>query len=154
MDFNNTEIAFASKSKGELRNALLLFNVMKRPWIVRLGKWASSVALKIRFPIGWIVKPTLYRQFVGGETIDDCKKVVARLAASGVCGALDYSAEAEKTPEGILATFEETKRSIENAAVNENIPYAIFKPSTLTTDALLSKVSEKSGPLTPAEEKE
>lgn len=152
LDFKNTKIAFARKSDGELRNAYMLFNVMKRPWIVNLGKLASNIALSIHFPIGWAVKPTLYKQFVGGETLIDCNKTVNDLAASGVKSALDFSAENEQTPAGIEATFAETKHSIENAALNKNVAFAVFKPSTLTTDYILRKSSETPDNLAPEEE--
>lgn len=154
MDFNNTEIAFGRKSDSELRNAHMLFNVMKRPGIVKAGKWASNIAGKLSFPVGWAVKPTLYRQFVGGETLEDCDRTVDALERAGVKAALDFSAESEQTPEGIEATFAETKRSIENAARNKNIAYAVFKPSTLTTDAILCKASEHPSELTPEEQAE
>ncbi len=148
LDFNNTEIAFSSKSKSELRNALLLFNVMKHPGIVKLGKYASQIALKIHFPLGWIVKPTLYKQFVGGETLQESTKYINFLKQYNVKATMDYSAESEQTPEGIKATFEETLRSIDFAKGNPNIAYAVFKPSTLTTDEVLSKASEKREELT------
>ncbi len=61
---------------------------------------------------------------------------------------LDYSAESEQTPEGIQATFEETLRSIDFAKGNTNLAYAVFKPSTITTDELLAKASEKREELT------
>ncbi|MDR1357510.1 MAG: proline dehydrogenase family protein [Tannerellaceae bacterium] len=154
LDFNNTEIAFASKSKSELKNAYLLFNVMKHPGIVKLGKWACQVALKIRFPLAWIVKPTLYKQFVGGETLQDCTKHINLLKLSNVKSTLDYSAESKQTPEGIRATLEETLRSIDFARENHDIAYAVFKPSTITTDELLCKVSEKNEKLTLTEIKE
>lgn len=143
LDFNNTEIAFSSKSKGELRNAYMLYTVMKYPWIVKSGKWASNIAIKIHFPLAWIVKPTLYKQFVGGETLKDCKKIVDHLSKSNVKSTMDFSAEGEQTPEGILATFEETLRSIDNAKGNPFIAYAVFKPSTITRDEVLAKASEK-----------
>ena len=143
LDFNNTEIAFASKSDGELRNALMLFNVLKSPWIVKAGKFAGLAALKIHFPLGWIVKPTLYRQFVGGESLEECRRHVDALYGIGVESTLDYSAESKQTPQGIEATYAETLRSIDFAAANEGIAYAVFKPSTLVADDVLSKASEK-----------
>jgi len=143
LDFNNTEIAFSAKSKGELRNAYMLYTVMKYPWIVKFGKWASNIAIKIHFPLGWIVKPTLYKQFVGGETLDDCKKIVNHLSKSNVKSTMDFSAEGEQAPKGILATFEETLRSVDNAKGNPNIAYSVFKPSTITRDEVLAKASEK-----------
>ncbi|MDR2496092.1 MAG: proline dehydrogenase family protein [Tannerellaceae bacterium] len=152
LDFNNTEIAFASKSDGELRNALMLFNVLKHPFIVKAGKLAGLTALKLHFPLGWIVKPTLYRQFVGGETLEDCRRHVDALQAKGVKSTLDYSAESRQTPRGIAATFAETLASIDFAAANAGIAYAVFKPSTLVTDEVLAKASEKREALSTEEE--
>jgi proline dehydrogenase len=143
LDFNNTEIAFSTKSKGELNNAYLLYTVMKYPWIVKCGKWASNVAIKIHFPLNWLVKPTLYKQFVGGETLEECKKTVDLLSKSKIKSTMDFSAEGEQTPEGILATFKETLRSIDNAKGNPNVAYSVFKPSTITRDEVLAKASEK-----------
>ena len=103
LDFNNTEIAFSAKSQSELQNAYLLF---KHPWIVKCASAASNIALKIHFPLAWAVKPTLYKQFVGGETLEDCRKVIDHLRSFNVRSTLDFSAEGEQTPAGIQATFE------------------------------------------------
>ncbi len=148
LDFNNTEIAFSAKSNAELRNANMLFNVMKYPWIVRLGKIASNIALKIHFPLGWIVKPTLFKQFVGGETLEECSKTTDYLYRFNVKSTFDYSAESEQTPEDIKVTFKENLRMIDFVKDNPKVAYAVFKPSTLTTDDLLSKASEKKEKLT------
>ncbi|MBP5229284.1 MAG: proline dehydrogenase family protein [Bacteroidales bacterium] len=154
LDFNNLEVAFSSKSKSELKNAYLLFNTIKRPGMVKFLKGASNLALKIKFPIGWAVKPTLYKQFVGGETLLDCEKTISHLKQFNVKSTLDFSAEGEQTPEGIQYTFEETMRSIDFAKDNPNLAYAVFKPSTITTDYLLSKASERRAELTEDEKKE
>jgi proline dehydrogenase len=154
LDFNNTEIAFSSKSKSELKNAYLLFNVMKHPGVVKFGKFACAIALKIHFPLGWLVKPTLYKQFVGGETLEDTARYINFLEKYNVKSTLDYSAESKKTPAGIQATFKETLRSVDFARKNPNIAYAVFKPSTLTTDEILSKASEKREKLSIDEVKE
>ncbi len=154
LDFNNTKIAFEAKTDAELRNAYILFNTIKHPFLVKLAKWGTNLALKIHFPLGWIVKPTLYKQFVGGETLRDCEKTIHLLKRFGVKSTLDFSAEGEQSSEGIKATMEETLRSIDNAKDNPNIAYAVFKPSTITTDALLSKASEHPDQLTDAEKSE
>lgn len=154
LDFDNTEIAFSAKSDGELANAYLLFNTIKHPWLVKLAKAGTFAALRLHIPLGWAVKPTLYRQFVGGETLQDCEGVIRHLQAFNVRSTLDFSAEGEQTPAGIQATFEETLRSIDYAKGNSNLAYAVFKPSTLTTDALLAKASEEGGELTIEEVKQ
>lgn len=154
LDFNNTEIAFSAKSEGELKNAYLLFNTIKHPWLVKCAKIGTQVALKIHFPLAWAVKPTLYKQFVGGETLQDCSKAIDHLMKFNVRSTLDFSAEGEQTPAGIQATFEETMRSIDYAKGNDKLAYAVFKPSTITTDELLAKASEKRGELTIEEVKQ
>lgn len=148
LDFDNTEIAFSSKSQSELKNAYLLFNTLKYPCLVKCAGVASTIALKVHFPLAWAVKPTLYKQFVGGETLSDCTKAIDHLRQFNVRSTLDFSAEGEQTPDGILATFEETMRSIDFAKGNDNLAYAVFKPSTITTDGLLAKASEKRSELT------
>lgn len=148
LDFNNTEIAFSAKSEGELKNAYLLFNTIKYPGLVKFAKWATLIALKIHFPLAWAVKPTLYKQFVGGETLQDCEKAINHLKEFNVMSTLDFSAEGEQTPGGIQATFDETIRSIDYAKENKNLAYAVFKPSTITTDELLAKASERHSELT------
>lgn len=154
LDFNNLEVAFSSKSKSELKNAYLLFNTIKNPGLVKFLKGASNIALKLHFPIGWAVKPTLYKQFVGGETLDDCNKIIDHLKQFNVKATLDFSAEGEQTPEGIQATFEETLRSIDFAKGNPNLAFAVFKPSTITRDEILSKASEHPEQLSDSEKKE
>jgi proline dehydrogenase len=154
LDFNNTEVAFSSKSDSELKNAYVLFNTIKSPSLVKCASLASNVALKIRFPLSWAVKPTLYKQFVGGETLEDCNKIINHLKKYNVKSTLDFSAEGEQTPKGIEKTFDETIRSIDFAKGNPNLAYAVFKPSTIITDELLTKASEKYSEMTIDEIKE
>lgn len=148
LDFNNTEIAFSAKSQSELKNAYLLFNTIQYPWLVKCASVGCQVALKLGIPLGWAVKPTLYKQFVGGETLQDCTNAINHLRKFNVRSTLDFSAEGEQTPQGIKATFEETIRSIDFAKGNDNLAYAVFKPSTIVTDELLAKASEKREELT------
>ena len=55
LDFNNTEIAFSAKSQSELKNAYLLFNTIKYPWLVKCASVVSNIALNIHIPLGWSI---------------------------------------------------------------------------------------------------
>lgn len=153
VSFDNTEIAFKSKSNYDLNRSYLLFSALAQTWIVRLGGGITQNFLKIGFPVNWFVKPTIYRQFVGGETISECIPTVEQLSKFNVKAILDYSVEGTDSLDGITHALEETLRTIANAASNPNIPFAVFKPTAFTTSAVLTKVSagEK---LTEAEEQE
>lgn len=153
LNFSNTEIAFRSKSDAELKSTKFLFEIMKSPFLVKMGKTMSELAIAIHFPIGWAVKPTIYKHFVGGETLEKCAPCVAELLKYNVLSTLDYSAEGAEGDYYIQRTFNETLRSIEFARGNKGIAYAVFKPTAITRFEILEKKSANRA-LTESEQKE
>ncbi len=141
LDFNDTKIAFQSKSNRDLRQAHFLFNTLARPIVVKTGKLFLNVALAIHFPIKWVVKPTVYKHFCGGEIISECDPVVHKMARYGVESILDYSVEGKENEADIQAALEETLRTIDNAGGNEHIPFAVFKPTAFGRSQVLEKAS-------------
>jgi proline dehydrogenase len=141
MHFDNTEIAFRMKSDRELAKAFLLFTVIGKPWVVNLGSGMVNVALKIHFPIGWLIKPTVYSHFCGGVTLEDCRPAVERLSAFRVKAILDYSVEGKESEEDYEAALVETLKSIRFASGHPNIPFAVFKPTAFTSHSVLEKAS-------------
>ncbi|PKP15508.1 MAG: hypothetical protein CVU06_16440 [Bacteroidetes bacterium HGW-Bacteroidetes-22] len=95
-DFKNTAIAFQMHENSSLRRAYWLFKSISSPSLVRTGNAIVVQALKIGLPVRWAIKPTIYRQFVGGETIKECSPVVQNLAGYGVKSVLDFSIEGKE----------------------------------------------------------
>jgi proline dehydrogenase len=141
ISFDNTEIAFKSKTDNDLRRSYMLFKTLAHNSLVRIGGALTQTAIRMQIPVNWIVKPTIYKQFVGGETIAECAETVHELAKYNVKAILDYSVEGREAPEDIQAALEETLRSISNAGKEPNIPFAVFKPTAFTTANVLTKVS-------------
>ncbi len=141
ISFDSTEIAFRIKSNRELQKAHFLFRAISSSGLVNIGGLFSRFAIKIRFPINWIVKPTIYSHFCGGETIDDCRPTIEKLARFKVRSILDYSVEGGEDPGQIEATLEETLKTVTNAAGNPNIPFAVFKPTAFCQSDVLRKKS-------------
>ena len=79
ISFENTEIAFQSKSNKDLKRAYWLFKMIASPTFVKFGKIATSFALKLHLPINSIVKSTIFRQFCGGESIGECDSVIYKM---------------------------------------------------------------------------
>jgi len=150
--FENTQIAFASKSNNDLKRAKLLFKTIASPTMVKIGTGLVNTALALHIPIAWAVKPTIYAHFCGGTTIKDCEPVVETLAKYNVKSILDYSVEGKENIEDINNALEETLRAIKNAGQNPNIPFAVFKPTAFTRHEILVKMSD--GTLSEAEQKE
>ena len=144
ISFDDTNIAFNSKSDADLRRAFALFKTIANPVLVKLSKRLINTARFFHFPVAWAVKPTIYRQFVGGETIKDCEKLVRTLEKYNVKAILDYSVEGISTEEYIQHTIEEILRTIDIAAIDPNIPFAVFKPTALCSESVLEKASTDS----------
>lgn len=139
--FENTEIAFQYKTNGELNKAYWLFKIVGSPVVVRIGKVLTHLALALRIPVAWAIKPTIYSHFCGGETIEESVPVIRKLEPFGVRAILDYSVEGKERPEDIQAALEETLKTIYNAGSDPNIPFAVFKPTAFTRAEVLEKMS-------------
>jgi len=141
IDFKDTKIAFISKSDLDLKKAKFLYKVMGSRAITKVSKLLTQFAMRLHIPIKWAIKPTIYNHFVGGETIQECDKAVRNLSKHNVGAILDYSVEGKEAIEDINKALAETLDSIKNAGKNDNIPFAVFKPTAFTTSAVLTKVS-------------
>ena len=71
LSFDNTETAFAYKSDAELKRAHLLFELMGKPWIVKLGSRLAPWSIRAGLPVNGLIKKTIFTQFVGGESVED-----------------------------------------------------------------------------------
>ena len=49
VSFDNTEVAFQSKSDGELSQSYWLFKLISNPFLVKLGSKTAPLALNIGF---------------------------------------------------------------------------------------------------------
>ena len=139
IDFNNTKVAFEWKTDKELNKAVFLFNMIKNNVLVKVGAAMTNIAISIRFPIAWAVKPTVYQHFVGGETLESCDALIEKFNKFNVKAILDFSVEGGDTEEKINIALEETLRTIDNAAKNPNVPFAVFKPTAFCYAEVLEK---------------
>lgn len=143
IDFNNTKIAFHTKSTMELRKAKILFTFMGKDKMVKFGKTMYFFCKRIHFPVNWAIRPTIYKHFVGGESLEDCLGVVKELHKSKIKSILDYSAEGSVGETAIQSSFSEIMNSIDYAGRTTGIAFAVFKPSAMSYPELLEKVSTK-----------
>lgn len=154
LNLNNTKIAFDYKSNNQLQKARLMFKMVSRPWMVRIGKYITRFALFIRFPVRPFVKPTIFSQFCGGETIDECDKTINSIGKYNVGSILDYSVEGTEESDAHKKTAKHILETIEKAANTANIPYAVFKVSGVSRDSFLEKINDKLDDLSEDEKKE
>lgn len=151
-DLGDTRIAFAHMSDGDLWRAQQLFRIIGNGTITAVGSWATKAALALHLPIKSVIKATIFKQFVGGETIEECLKTSARLAKSHVGTILDHSVEGQEDEDTLDHTVEEILRTINVARTHKEVPFSVFKPTGISRFALLEKKS--AGTLTSEEQVE
>ncbi len=153
INFSDTATAFRNMSNLQLRKSYLLFSTLSYPWIVSTGKILTNVAFKLRLPVKGLVKSTVFNQFCGGESIEDCSKSIDELVQSGVASILDYSVEGKEEEADFDATKDTIIHTIEFGSKNQGVPISVFKPTGLSRFALLEKVSAGES-LNPKEQEE
>lgn len=143
LNFDNTEIAFRNKSNAELNQAYWLFKIISSNFLTQVGPPITNFLLSKGFPIQGLIKQTIFKQFCGGETIQECENTIAQLAAAKVGTILDYSVEGEEEEEVFDFTCEEIIRTIERAEHDKRIPLTVFKVTGIGRFALLEKLDAK-----------
>lgn len=151
--FENTEIAFRSKNDADLNRAFWLFKIIGNPSVVKFGKWATNFALSINLPIDPLIKKTIFKQFCGGTTIQDCEQTIQQLSNFKIGTILDYSVEGKIKEEDFEKTTDEIVATIVRASKDTSIPYAVFKITGIATFSLLEKANSTENELTDSEKK-
>ncbi|MDB5261889.1 MAG: proline dehydrogenase [Adhaeribacter sp.] len=152
ISFDNTAIAFANKSDAELFMMYTLFATMNNNFLVKTGGKLVRKAFRWNLPVKFLIKPTIFSHFCGGENLLECNEAIKKLAAARIGTILDYSVEGENDEKSFDATYKEILATIEKAHRSENIPFSVFKITGLADGNILKKVQEKIK-LTEAEEK-
>jgi len=138
--FEDTRIAFEAKSDGELRKMYALFAAMNNGSLVQAGSGLMQSALKLGFPgTKFLIKNSIFKQFCGGETIQECQPVIAELGRYHIGTILDYSVEGTGNDRSFDRTRDEILATIAQAATTPNIPFSVFKVTGLLPTALLEK---------------
>jgi len=140
ISFENTGNAFAYKSDAELKKAEFLFSSMSHQWLVDLGIKLTPWIIRSGLPVKGIIRNTIFRQFVGGETLEQTAAVATKLGKYGVQVILDYGVEGKEGEENFDKACNEFIKVIEYAATQPNIPLMSLKVTGIARFGLLEKL--------------
>lgn len=143
LNFDDTEIAFRSKSNAELNAAYWLFKMISSNFLTKVGPPITNFMLSMGLPVKGIIRATIFKHFCGGETIAECEDTIRQLASGHVGTILDYSVEGEDEEAVFDFTCQEIIRTIERAAGDERIPITVFKITGIGRYGLLEKMDAK-----------
>ncbi|MBT2556625.1 proline dehydrogenase family protein [Hymenobacter sp. ISL-91] len=141
ISFEDTAVAFASRSNSELRKMYALFAAMNNPTLVKTGGGMMKMALKWHLPgTKFLIKKSIFEHFCGGETIQECLPVIDELGRYDIGTILDYSVEGEGNDQSFDATTTEILATLDLAHRSKHIPFSVFKVTGVGEVAILEKI--------------
>jgi proline dehydrogenase len=143
LSFNNTKNAFAYKSDKDLKQAKTLFRTMGYQWLVEIGTRVTPLVVRGKLPIiDKLIRGTIFRQFVGGETLEETKPAAQKLAEFNVKVILDYGVEGKEGEANFEHACQQFIKNIQYAATQPNIPYISIKLTGMARFGLLQALHE------------
>ena len=140
IDLQDTRIAFERKTDGQLRKMAWLFGMMSSSFMVRLGSRLGLLGLRLRLPVEGVIRNTVFEQFCGGASLEECLETVRELAAYGVETVLDYGSEAKESEADFDRTLGEFLKAVAFAGANRSMGIVSLKVTGLARFAILQKI--------------
>ena len=140
ISFDNTEIAFAYKSDRDLKHSHWLYSLMGKPWLVQVGARLAPWSIRVGLPVKGMIRKTISRQFIGGESLEQTIPVAKQLAEYNVDVILDYAVEGKEGEENYQHACDEFIRVINFAATQPNTPFMSVKVTGMARFGLLEKI--------------
>ena len=151
--FDDTQVAFKMKKNFHLYNAIFLFNIITRKLLVTVFTNLTLLMLKMKLPVKWILKRTIYKHFCGGVDLIECQKIISGMHSMNVHSILDYSVEGQKNELSFENSCKKKIDIINSVSKSDAIPFAVFKPSSIGRYDLFKLISSEKN-LSIAEEEE
>ena len=138
--FDNTEVAFRYRSDSDLKLAHFLFSSMNSPLITKVGIAVTKFSISARLPIGGLIKNTIFRQFCGGESMQEAADTAEKIGKYHVGVILDYGVEGKESESEFDKATNEFIKAIKFASGKKNIPFVSLKVTGFARFALLEKI--------------
>jgi proline dehydrogenase len=142
ISFENTEMLLPYKTTKELKEAKFIFKTMNYQPLIDLGVRLTPLAIKLHLPVRGLVRRTIFKQFVGGETLEETGAVASALANYGIKVILDYGVEGKEGEASFEHATEEFIKTIRYAASQPNIPFISVKVTGIARFELLKRLNE------------
>ena len=138
MDYEPILSPFQSKNTLDLKE---FCKIISNKTLTNIGKSILEISLKLRLPILFIVKDTVFEQFCSGETLTESFNTVKRLNNKNVKSYLHYSVEGLENEISYDNSLNEVLDSIRFVAEKKILDFTVFKPTAIASSQILEKVS-------------
>lgn len=139
--FNNTTVAFAHKTTKELRKARIIFLLLSKRYMVRVGMTLLKWSKRIRLQGFWYIERLIYRHFCAGADLMQTASVVQQLNKYGVSAYLNYAIEDVKREIEFDNNCDKVIELLLFSRDKENLPFGVFKPTAFGDSDIYEKIS-------------
>ena len=139
-DFSNTAVAFSDKSDKELGKMAWLFRLMKNNTLVSISSKIGLKAVEWRIPFAdFLVEKTIFYQFCGGNSLNDCIPAIKRLEKRNTLTILDYGAEGKNDEADFDKVVKISLNAIALSAKEASVPVISIKITGMISNTILEK---------------
>lgn len=151
VDLFDAKITYGDVPTAELLRSLAVLKATQFKSLVNYGPYLFQAAQHIpgvKSVANAVAKRTFFRQFCGGETMEECRSFTTRLQKKGIACIFDYSAEALPGYENVHSSekFDASvaiiRDTVKWSAENEVPGFSCVKISGVARFTLLEKVTE------------
>ncbi len=143
ISFDNIINAFAHKSDRGLKRSRFIFGLIGYPLFVPIATRLTPLVMKSGLPvITRFIRKTIFKQFVGGETIQATAKVATVLSEFNVNVILDYAVEGKEGNANFEDATQKIIEVIKYAATQPNVPFISIKVSSFADYELLRTLND------------
>ena len=114
---------------------------MNYAWFAAIGVRLTPFLMKTGLPVHGAIRKTIFKQFVGGETLEQTAEIAKKLGDYNVNIILDYGVEGKQGEQNFDKAKDEFIHVIEYAATQPNIPYISVKVTGIARFELLKTLN-------------
>ena len=140
MNFELTAIAYRNLSNSVLKRRLIYLKMLRSTALIFAGSIFLSFFRKMRLPISWLFRNTIFVQYCGGETIEQCIHTAKEMSLWGVGSLPDYSVEMQTSNTAYANTLQEVLKAIKLSSQSGIIQFCVFKPTALANLDLITEL--------------
>lgn len=139
---DDLETAFRYKTDSELSVAKLVYGLIRFPWLVKVFSFLTLAALKLGLPMKRLLRNTIFKVFIAGETLEQAILTLRRLQAFQVHVVLDYVAEAEQSEKAFEYNAKVIKENIIRLSNERGHHFISLKLSGLADMQFMSAIND------------
>ncbi|KAG2171522.1 hypothetical protein INT43_008248 [Umbelopsis isabellina] len=130
-----SRIAVQNKSTLDLMISYSVYKACSLKWLIEVTPTLFSYAetLHLTQPLNFIIRRTIYNQFLGGESMEQCKATMARLKNNGIGVILALSAETDVKEQDVKEQDEQDKDRL-----SKGFNHKADEITRITKDCILS----------------